>query len=211
MTRTAFDVADPLKPIGGFDICCFYLGGMARHTWTDTQIADQKQRFRLPIWVYDPTRDPLEQAHAAIDRLVALKAPRGIAIGFDLETRVAVVATNGFADRVHASGGFTMPYGSSGNLFFNPVRSGYWVADPTGTSHMYEHPHVRGTQWTWHGVADTGQTIDESLFDDTIPLWDTRPAPPPPATDKKLEALQAIQSAAAQLNRADSLIQNNWH
>ena len=211
MTRTAFDVSDPDHAIGGFDICCFYLGGMTPHPWTDAQIAAQQQRYRLPIWVYDPTRDPLDQAKAAVDRLVQIKAPRGITIALDLETRIAVAAVNAIADFIHGSGGFTMPYGSTSTLFYNPVRSGYWVADPTGVSHQYEHPHTRGTQWNWHGVADTGQRIDESVFDDTLPLWDTKPTTTPPPADPRTEALSELTTATGHISTAYGLIDNYWH
>ena len=211
MTRTAFDVSDPTHAIGGFDICAFYLGGMTPHPWTDAQIAAQQQRYRLPIWVYDPTRDPLEQSKAAIARLIEIKAPLGITVAFDLETRIAPVAVNGFADHLHAAGGFTLPYGSSGSLFYNPVRSGYWVADPTGISHQYEHPHVRGTQWNWHGVADTGQRIDESVFDDTLPLWDTRPAIPPPPATWETEVLTHLADAQSSIVAAMRLTESHNH
>ena len=92
-----------------------------------------------------------------------------------METSPAAGFVHTFAQVTEAAGLLCVPYGSKDNIFGLPVRSGWWVADPTGVPHMYPHAGVVGTQWLF------ARTYDESWFAEDLPLWDTRPPPKPPA------------------------------
>lgn len=210
MTRTAFDVSDPAGPIAGFDICCFYIGGDTPHVWTRQQLVEQPARWRLPIWVTDHAADGEKQGQLCTAALDAIGCPRGVAVALDVETLRDPAMVNAFADIIHAHKRLTVPYGSPATLFYNPPRSGYWVANPTNQPHMYEHPHTVGTQWTWKGRSQSGQRIDESQFTDGLPLWDTRPVAPAPAPNPRSEALADLGTASSFIATAVKLIVNDW-
>lgn len=210
MTRTAFDVSNPGGlSVTGFDIACFYGPGRTPHVWNDGQISAQPARFRLPICVLYADRPGRQQGVAFQAWLDSVKCPLHVTIAADLETLVIPQVLDDFADVIHSGGRFTMPYGSPGSLFRNPPRAGYWVANPTGTPHMYEHPHTRGTQWTWDGTGPAGLRIDESVFDDSLPLWDTRPVATPALPSWALEVIRELDTWQSQLHAAAVLIEHN--
>jgi hypothetical protein len=165
--RTAKDAASG-QPLTGCEIACGYAGGAsAYHTWTRAEWDAQPARWRLPIWVPDPAADPVGQAHDCLGALGALGVPDGTAYSLDMETSSNSVFVHAFA-KVTEEHYLCVPYGSAGNIFSLPPRSGWWVADPTGVPHFYPHKGVVGTQWAFT------PGYDESWFDDTLPLWDTQ-------------------------------------
>jgi hypothetical protein len=166
--RTAKDAAFPPGALHDCQVAAGYIGGLlACHVWSAHEWGVQTARWRLPIFVPNTAVPPRQQAKACIQALRELKVPEGKVYGLDLETAVAPEWVGTFADITHQAGWHCMPYGSPSTIFRNPPRAGYWVASPTGTPHMYEHPNVRGTQYAW--LHDW----DLSVFDDDLALWDT--------------------------------------
>jgi hypothetical protein len=165
--RTGKDAAYPQGALTDCDIACGYMGGLlATHAWTPQEWEAQTARWRLPIFVPNTALPARQQAKACIQALRDLGVPPGNAYSLDLEAAIAPDWVRLFADTTHAAGWRCMVYGSPGTLFANPPRTGYWVANPTGSPHMYEHPLVRGTQYAWQTDWDL------SLFDDNLALWE---------------------------------------
>jgi Domain of unknown function (DUF1906) len=176
--RQGFDTSNPgTQAVPGFDVAGGYLGGATPHVWTLKQWDAQPCRWRSLFWVYDGAADPRASASQAISNARALGCPAGVRIWLDMETHVDPAWVNVFADAIHTQGHTTGCYGSTSTLFRNPVRSGYFPADPTGVSHLYEHPHTLATQWGQQAMPATGLKIDLDVYADGVPLWDTRPAP----------------------------------
>lgn len=210
MTRSAFDVSDPAGPALGFDICAFYAWGNTPHVWTLAQLDAQPARYRLPICVPFPDRTGQEQARQFDLALTEFGCPHGVAVALDMEANRDPSLVNGFADQVHADDRFTIVYGSTGSLFYNPVRSGYWVADPTGSPHMYEHPHTVGTQYSWQGSGFEGQRIDLSLFTDGLALWDTKPGGGSSSPTGKVEVITDLQTIRRLADAAITTTLDYW-
>lgn len=143
------------------------MGGLlATHVWTEQEWQAQTARWRLPIFVPNTAVPPRQQAKACVQALNDLGVPAGKVYSLDLETAIAPDWVRQFADITHHAGWNCMVYGSPSTLFANPPRTGYWVADPTGSPHTYEYPLVRGTQYAWLTAWDL------SLFDDDLDLWE---------------------------------------
>lgn len=122
----------------------------------------------LPIWVPSPWIDnPRQVAFQAAARLEALGIPRYArpyrALMIDLETWADPTWLDTFAPRFLSQGYETIPYGSAGNIFEQPKRLGWAVADPTGNPHMYPHAGVVITQYAWDKRAANGVLYDGDL------------------------------------------------
>jgi hypothetical protein len=179
MTLTGYDAAYPPANPPETDVVAFYGGGDTPHVWTLAQIAAQKARYRLPIWVRsDPQQaNAMADAGAFIAYLRSVGCPTGVCTVLDLEEAIDAAYVNAFGFFMRSAGYRVLPYGSSGFLFSDPVVDGYWVAKPGATSIP---ANCVGVQY----LEDAGGgAYDLSWFLDTIPLWDTQPAPPlPPPT-----------------------------
>lgn len=176
--RAGRDTANPDGDFtAGQDVACGYIGGMAEHVWTPEQWAAQTARYRLGIWVINPYVSPQLAAQQAVAALAALKVPAGVVFAADLETlAVPPGILDPFADEISRLSTFRVcPYGSTSSLFQHSPQAGYWVADPTGVPHVYDHPHVIGTQWAWLDAYDENLFVPQS----GLRLWDTRPDPEP--------------------------------
>lgn len=209
MTRSGFDVSDPKGAVTGYDVAGGYIGGNTPHVWTAEQWAEQPARFRNYIWVYDGGTAAIAAAANAVSALEALHVPKPAIVTLDMETGVNPDWVNTFADKIHSEGWATMVYGSPGTVFRNPPRSGYWVADPTGHPHMYEHPHTRATQWTWTATDPEGQRVDVSLYDDSLLLHDTRPPVLPTRPPWAAATLTALDQAERSIQTAFNLVVTN--
>lgn len=183
MTRRMYDAAYPPASPPTTDAVAFYIGGDTPHVWTAAEIARQRARYRLPIYVRSNPTTALAPSDAAktIAWLRANKAPHGCAVALDLETAVHATYVKTYDQLVHAAGWVVLAYGSLGTIFQNPRTSGgYWAANPTGIAHM-----VRGadaTQWAFD--TQIGRAWDLSDVADTVPLWDTHaPQPSPQPTE----------------------------
>lgn len=195
MTKTMVDSAYPQNfPVT--DVVLIYAGGDTPHPWTDTEIAAQKARWRLPCWVRSNPQQVNVQGD--IDGFVAwLQAhgvPKGSATLLDLETAVDAAYVNAFGAGLHAAGYLVLPYGSLSTIFGNPALDGVFTAHYTGAQHFC--PGTIGTQW----IDDTmlGKPWDLSVVADSVPLWDTQPPPVvPPAAGSPITFKLGGQDMAA--------------
>jgi len=169
------DTASPDAPLSRCDVAGGYIGGRAEHLWTPNQWRMQAARYRLPIWEFDPGQHGDVQAREALKQLDAIGCPDHVTVALAMETFEFAAQVDEWGAVMHAAHFLTMPYGSTSTLFANPPRSGYWVADPTGAAHLYEHPLVLATQWAMGVHDDDGQLCDRSVIRADVALWDTRP------------------------------------
>jgi hypothetical protein len=177
------DWSDPgTSVITGVDVVAFYLGGWTPHVWTKTQINAQSAHWAMPIWVYDPNKPGSTQGSAdgqvALNALSTLGAPTGLRIAVDMEGSTDVNFLTAFRNVIGPAGDHLMIYGGASTVFSNwPSNSsgpggGWWVADWTGTAHLYNHPGVWGTQWT---NALNPPSWDQSVVADLTKLWWHKP------------------------------------
>jgi hypothetical protein len=168
--RRMWDAAFPPTSPPKWEVVAFYIGGNTPHVWTETEIARQAARYRLPIFVRSHDGDPLADAHSSIVWLVSHEVPRGVTLALDYETRVDAIYLAAFDRAVLDAGWRVMVYGSRDFVLRNPKPSGgYWVADYTGSPHLY--PGSAATQWS--GSEPFGGAYDPNLVADSTPLWDT--------------------------------------
>jgi hypothetical protein len=192
-----YDSAEPLaSPPAGRNLVAFYGGGDTPHVWTLAEIQAQPVRYRLPIWVRsNPTAPGINVANDVARFLTYLHGvgcPKGSVTSLDLETAVDVAYVNTFGQLMHSAGYLVLPYGSSGNLFKNPVLDGYWVDWPGKTSIP---PNCVGVQYSQGGNG----AWDNDLFLDSIPFWDAQPQPPlPPPLPKRKKAKMYVAQVQGQ-------------
>src|SRR6266542_419952 len=168
--RRCWDAAFPPTSPPAWEVVAGYCGGNTPHIWTDAEWARQPARWRLPIFVRSHDGDPLADAHASIVWLVSHEVPRGVTLALDYETRVDAAYLAAFDRAVTDAGWRVMVYGSRDFVLRNPKPSGgYWVADYTGSPHLY--PGSAATQWS--GSGPFGGAYDPNLVADSTPLWDT--------------------------------------
>jgi len=173
--RRCWDAAFPPTSPPKWEAVAGYIGGNTPHVWTDQEWARQPARWRLPIFVRSHDGDPLADAHASIVWLVSHKVPRGVTLALDYETRVDATYLAVFDRAVTDAGWRVMVYGSRDFVLRNPKPSGgYWVADYTGSPHLY--PGSAATQWS--GSGPFGGAYDPNLVADSTPLWDTKQEDP---------------------------------
>ncbi len=169
--RRMWDAAYPPTSPPNWEVVAFYCGGNTPHVWTDSEIERQPARWRLPIFVRSHDGDPLADAHTSIVWLVRHEVPRGVTLALDYETRVDAAYLVAFDRAVTDAGWRVMVYGSRDFVLRNPKPSGgYWVADYTGSPHLY--PGSAATQWS--GSGPFGGAYDPNLVADSTPLWDTK-------------------------------------
>lgn len=178
MTRTMYDAAWPPASPPRTDIVAFYVGGDTPHIWSDTEIARQTARWRLPIWVRsNPDQaDPSIDAERTVAWLVAHQVPRGVVVALDLETAVNPRYVATYTVAVLRAGWLVMKYGSESTIFRNPsTPGGTWVADYNGDA-IIDLGAVAD-----QFAANVPPGVDLSTVADSVALWDTRPPPPPPS------------------------------
>lgn len=127
-----------------------YIGGDTPHVWTDKEWERFHGIKKLPIFVRSNVVGSVggkQDGFTALEALYALKVPQGSAVVYDRETNTDRDATIAFGQILSWAHYYVFPYGSKGNLFDHPSLNGYWVADPTGHPHMYDHPRVVATQF----------------------------------------------------------------
>jgi len=158
----------------GYEGALVYAGGSsAAHAWTDKEIARAAAvvKWLLPVWVPTPgTDDPVKVGKEFVAWLTAHKVPTStvaehpVHLVWDLETgKEPDAAWADQACRVTTNAGwYNLIYGSLNVIFHQPVRDGYFVANPTGQPHMYDHRDVKATQYAFD-VKVPGGVIDQSL------------------------------------------------
>ncbi len=166
-------IPDVLPP--GFDAAAFYLGGSsAFHTWSRDDVSKLKHLKRLPIWVPTLATDhPRTTAYQVRDACYVLGIPPSRnRVMIDVEARFDAQWVDAYANHLYPFGYETVVYGSIDTLFLNPERKGYFVADPTGLEHLYNHEGVVGTQYAIN-VEVTGGTVDLDVITDELfdHLW----------------------------------------
>lgn len=137
----------------------------ALNPWTGQQWGWFHANRKLPIWVGGLAGEP--EAWSCLQQLYALAVPVGSWVALDLETRVDRTYVTRFCAVLHWHGLKVANYGSTSTLFNNPPADGWWVADPTGQLHQYDHAGTVATQ-----CVDAG-AWDESLITDSVynQLW----------------------------------------
>jgi hypothetical protein len=189
MTYSMYDSAYPPTNPPTTDAVGFYIGGDTPHIWSDQEIAAQKARFRLPIYVCDNPgqRNATLDAQSAVSWLRSRNAPLGCVVALDYETAVNGAYVLAFDKVVTAAGYRTLLYGTKSTVVQNPKPSGgYWFADWTGTAHISSGSVA--TQWASDLMLNT--TYDLSDVSPTLALWDARP----PAPNTSGDTMPAFQT-----------------
>ena len=138
----------------------YYGGPNAFNVWSPGDWKRFSPNRKLPIWVAGP--DGHGEGKSAVAALHALGVPRHVYTVVDLENRVDKTYVENFGETLQAAGYKIFVYGSASSVFSNPRLNGYWVADFAGKGpFMYDHPHVRATQYA------TGPNYDSS----TVRNW----------------------------------------
>lgn len=157
LARPMRDAAYAASLDGWWGVVAGYLGGpQALNTWTPADWARFPHNRKLAIWVGGD--DGHTDALTALEALHRLRVPRGSVVVADMETRVSAAFLARFSAPLWHFGYRVWVYGSASTVFLNPALDGYWVADYTGTPHMYRHPKVRATQY------EAGPGFDSSLI-----------------------------------------------
>lgn len=164
---TGSDASDPDFALPG-DVACGYVGGDTPHVWTEAQWRKQTAKYLLPIYVPFRGGNPKLQGVQCADTLRAAGVPEHVLYAVDAELLWQGDASgiNAFCDVTAERHNGALIYAQLSLIFSLPPRSGYWVANPTGVPHMYEHPFVKGTQW------DFETRIDRDLFLPGLQLWE---------------------------------------
>lgn len=175
------DSAFPLgRTIAGVQGIAFYIGGDTPHVWSKAEIDAEPYQYRLPIFVRSNPPGPGAAADvaAAVEHLLAIGAPQGTLVAWDMETAAdaaymaevyALLRLAGYTLIVYASQSFISGQGNPDGL--------YWGAQWTNMVHI-----AVGDAMTQY--ADFGP-YDESDAPPTLPFWNTKgatPPPPPPPT-----------------------------
>lgn len=163
--KTLYDAAYPPAIEPKVDGVGFYIGGNTPHVWTPQELGNTKVRYRLPIFTASIASNPVTSCADARAALGNIKAPSGIAIAFDLETRIDVAFINQVKLLLHDY--YVLTYGSLAFVTKNP--SPWWVADWDGVAAI-DSDDPAGTVAVQYG-GHPG--YDLSVFSDVVPLWDT--------------------------------------
>lgn len=177
MTFSMGDMSDPGTLVVKTDIVAFYVGGMTPHVWSTVQVERQTARYRLPIWVYGNTNGTDGGTIDGTKCLAALRTfgvPNGSRVVIDMETAKDPAYVSAF-DAVLNGAKFNthyrvVDYGSADFVLANPNSgSGYWVADWTGSPHLF--PGSWATQWQKADGAGNPNPWDISEVSTTAGLW----------------------------------------
>ncbi len=140
--------------IGGY-----YGGPNAYNVWSPGDWKRFSSNRKLPIWVGGT--DGADEGKTAIAALRALGVPKHVYTVIDMENRVDRTYVEHFGQTLQAAGYKVFVYGSASSVFSNPGINGYWVADYAGTGpFMYDHPHVRATQYATRPEYDSSTVQD---------------------------------------------------
>jgi hypothetical protein len=173
-TLTFYDAAYPPASPPRTDGVLIYIGGDALHVWTTAEIAAQKARYRLPVWVRDNPAavSPALDAAVCVRALRAIAAPAGTLVALDSEMTADPAWVHAFVGAVNTAGYRVIDYGTQSTVFGNANPDGYYFgADWTGVPHIAARDQI--TQW----VSFAG--YDEDLAQSSLPFWDTQPAAAP--------------------------------
>lgn len=134
-------------------VICGYLGGPnAFHAWSAGDWRQFPKNPKLPIWVGGGAG--ISEAAQALTMLHIIGAQPAKVMMLDMETRVDTAYVEAFGGFMQWAGYRVWVYGSKDTVFSNPQLNGYAVADPTGEAHMFNHPGVRLTQYSFGDKFD---------------------------------------------------------
>lgn len=134
----------------GVSVVAGYIGGDTPHVWSEADWRRFPGVKKLPIFVRSQVvglNGGKADGFLALEALYRLGVPKNTLVIYDRETNTDAEATHGFGEVLQWVGYKVATYGSRDNLFSHPSLNGYWVADPTGSPHMYDHPGVNITQY----------------------------------------------------------------
>lgn len=171
--REMADSSAPVTPPPPTPVQAFYIGGDTPHPWTDADIATIKARWVLPIFVNtNPARDATADAGEIILWLTRHHYGLGELVTIDSESVAMPNYIGTLNDHVTAAGFKLAEYESKGPKGQNPPTSGgRWVADWTGTPHLY--PGSIATQYADSQMA--GVPWDESVINNAVTLHEQNP------------------------------------
>jgi peptidoglycan hydrolase-like protein with peptidoglycan-binding domain len=172
-----YDSAYPPAKPPVTDAVAVYIGGDTPHVWTPEEVAAQKARYVLPIFVRSNPAgaDAAADAQAAVKQLKAI-GMTGSLVAWDAETSVGsgyITEVSGYMLAAHYK---LIVYGSISTVTGNKNPDGwYWDANWTGAAHL--DPGDQATQYANEGSWDL------SLLSYGLAgiLWDRHPAPQPPS------------------------------
>lgn len=164
--KTLYDasVPPPIEP--KVDGVGFYIGGNTPHVWNIEELQRIKVRYRLPIFTRSISGDPIADVHIARTWLNYIKAPSGIAVAWDAETRVDPIYFNEVKALMHDY--YIIVYGSLSTVTKNPAP--WWIADWDGIAAIDSDDPAGTVAVQWGG----GPGYDLNIFSDVVPLWDTQ-------------------------------------
>jgi len=137
----------------------YYGGPNAFNVWSSEDWKRFEPNRKLPIWVAG--QNGHDEGQHAVRALHALGVPGHVYTAVDMENRVDKTYVEHFGEALQDAGYKIFVYGSASSVFSNPRFNGYWVADYAGKGpFMYDHPHVRATQYA------TGPKYDSSTVRD---------------------------------------------
>lgn len=175
--RAMIDAAYPESVIAfgvpKVDVLAGYIGGNTPNPWTMAEWQRLTElsgaRFWLPIFVRSVGGNPADDAIFCVNWLQAHGMPKGTTLALDYETRVDAAYLRSFDQAVFSVGWRVMVYGSRSYVLQNPKPSGgYWVADYTGSPHLF----LGSAATQWAGSGNFGGAYDPNIVADTTPLWE---------------------------------------
>jgi hypothetical protein len=190
---TFYDAAYPPASPPQTDGVCVYIGGDTPHVWTPAEIAIQKARYRLPVFVRsDPeSADATADVTAAATRLHVIGAPVETLVAWDVETAIDPSYIIAVYHSLTPLGYELIVYGTQSDVLRNQNPDGlYWGADWTSVPHLAVDDVM--TQY----VSFTA--YDESEAQATLPFWDVvRPSPSPSSWQEVLmQSLPTVQQGS---------------
>lgn len=164
----------------------FYIGGNTPHVWDKVQIARQSNDYRLPIWVYDPTRSGgtygQRDGVKAATICLSLGMPRDkqLLICLDMETYIDEDYTAAFHNALVTSGYWYVVYESESVQASRNVTGsvGAWTASWDGKPHI--DPGAWATQYADSRLLN--HPFDISAVSSFDHLWNIRATEKPPVT-----------------------------
>lgn len=167
---TFYDAAWPPAHPPATDGVCIYIGGDTLHVWSLDEIKQQIARYRLPVFVRSNPGAPGVSAPAdvtaAVTHLMAMKAPAGTLVAWDMETAADAEYISTVYRLLRAAGYELIVYGSQSTVMGNQNPDGlYWGAQWTGSEHLASGDAM--TQYV------SFSAWDESAARSSLPFWDT--------------------------------------
>lgn len=157
------------------DIVLIYAGGDTPHPWSTPEILAMPERYRWPCWVRsNPAQvDPASDAAMFAAWLLSHRVPQQTAVILDLETAVNTGYVATFNLALREAGYRVTKYGSQSTIWRNPRTDGGTFLALPGKPELTGEGDEVARQYGFEGSYDVSVVLA------SVPLWDTRPPPPP--------------------------------